>query len=536
MPRRLDFKLILSLTVLIVAISCVSGFFNWRMQQNQLVETMVLGADQLSRSITSATWHAMLDDDRKGAYESMRVIADKHGVDRIRMFNREGRLAFSTDANEQTTMATPADGVCISCHGAGPVRTKPPVNSRVRYGMSPSGIKTLNIVTPIYNEPSCSNASCHAHEASTRVLGVLDVALRLDPVQKQTRAITLQTILSTSMVVVIGARFVATPIQELIKGTRAVSAMQLDRTIVISRRSQELDELVDSFNRMRERLKIAVDELNEMQQTLESKVAERTAQLEIVHRKLLQNDRLASLGQLAASVAHEINNPVSGVLNLSILLERLMVNGNFPIGREAEFRKYLAQISTETARVGRIVSDLLAFSRRSKPQRVPADLNKLVTSTLGLVGHKLKLINAQAVLDLQEDLPQVECDPSQIQQVILNLVLNGAQAMQAKGGGELRIRTRVIPRDETVELCVSDTGEGIAPENLAKIFDPFFTTKAEGKGVGLGLAVLYGIVKAHDGEVEVSSQRNQGTSFTVTLPLKARIVASEQKEVQVHVE
>lgn len=544
MPRRLDFKLILSLTVLIVAISCVSGFLNFRMQKNQLVETMVQGADQLSRSITSATWHAMLDDDRKAAYESMRVIADKHGVDRIRMFNREGRLVFSTDANEQPSLASPSNEVCISCHGATPVRTKPAVNSRVRYGTSPNGTKTLNIVTPIYNEPACSNASCHAHEASTHVLGVLDVALRLDPVQQQTRSITLQTILSTAMVVIIGAgfvilftrRFVATPIQELIKGTRAVSAMQLDRTIEISRRSQELDELVDSFNRMRERLKVAVDELNEMQQTLESKVAERSAQLELAHRKLLQNDRLASLGQLAASVAHEINNPVSGVLNLSILLERLMVNGKFPIGREAEFRKYLASISTETARVGRIVSDLLAFSRRSKPQRVPADLNKLVCSTLGLVGHKLKLINAETVLDLQQDLPLVECDPSQIQQVILNLVLNGAQAMQAKGGGELRIRTRLALDGENAELCVSDTGEGIAPENLSKIFDPFFTTKAEGKGVGLGLAVLYGIARAHDGEVEVASRRNEGTSFTVTLPLKARIVAPEQKEVQVHAE
>ncbi|HUN63421.1 MAG TPA: ATP-binding protein [Candidatus Sulfotelmatobacter sp.] len=544
MPRRLDFKLILSLTVLIVAISCVSGFLNFRMQKDHLVETMVQGADQLSRSVTSATWHAMLDDDRKGAYESMRVIADKHGVDRIRMFNREGRLVFSTDANEQPGLTSPSNEVCVSCHGATPIRTKPAVNSRVRYGTSPNGTKTLNIVTPIYNEPACSNASCHAHEASTHVLGVLDVALRLDPVQQQTRSITLQTILSTAMVVIIGAgfvilftrRFVATPIQELIKGTRAVSAMQLDRTIEISRRSQELDELVDSFNRMRERLKVAVDELNEMQQTLESKVAERTAQLQLAHRKLLQNDRLASLGQLAASVAHEINNPVSGVLNLSILLERLMVNGKFPIGREAEFRKYLGSISTETARVGRIVSDLLAFSRRSKPQRVPADLNKLVTSTLGLVGHKLKLISAESVLDLQPDLPLVECDPSQIQQVILNLVLNGAQAMQGKGGGELRIRTRVTSDRENAELCVSDTGEGIAPENMSKIFDPFFTTKPEGKGVGLGLAVLYGIVRAHDGEVEVASRRNEGTSFTVTLPLKARIVAPEQKEVQVHAE
>jgi len=544
-PRRLDFKLILSLTVLIVAISCISGFLSLRTQKNQLVETMILGADRLSWSITSATWHAMLDDDRKAAHEMMQVIADKHGVDRIRMFNREGRLVFSTDAQEHSDVAAPTNEVCISCHSGGtPIQTKPTVFSRVRYVTSPEGVKTLNIVTPIYNEPSCSNASCHAHEASTRVLGILDVALPLKPVEQQARAITLQTVLSTTLVVVIGAafvilftrRFVATPINELITGTKALSVTQLDRPIEISRGSQELDELVDSFNRMRERLKVAVDELNEMQQGLESKVAERTAQLEIAHRKLIQTDRLASLGQLAASVAHEINNPVSGVLNLSILLERLMSSGQFPAGREAEFQKYLGQISTETARVGRIVSDLLAFSRRSKPQRTPADLNKLVRSTLGLVGHKLKLISAQTVLDLQEDLPLVECDPSQMQQVILNLIMNGAQAMQAKGGGELRIRTRVLAHDDEVELRVSDTGEGIPPENLSKIFDPFFTTKAEGKGVGLGLAVLYGIIKAHDGEVEVTSRRNEGTSFTVTLPLKARGVAAEQKEVQVHAE
>ena len=544
MPRRLDFKLIFSLTILIVAISCISGYLNIRMQKDRLVEAMILGADQLSRSITSATWHAMLDDDRKAAYEMMRVIADKHGVDRIRMFNREGRLVFSTDAQEKLGLTSPSNDVCISCHGATPVLTRPAVDSRVRYATSPDGIRTLNIVTPSHNEPSCSNASCHAHLASTKVLGILDVALRLDPVQQQTRAVTLQTILSTVVVVLIGAafvilftrRFVATPIREVIEGTKALSAMQLDRPLQIPRRSQELDELVDSFNRMRERLKLAVDDLNEMQQTLESKVEERTEQLRTAHRKLLQADRLASLGQLAASVAHEINNPISGVLNLSTLLERLMADGTIPPGREAEFRKYLSQISLETARVGRTVTDLLAFSRRSKPQRVPGDLNKLVRSTLRLVGHKLKLMNAATALELQEDLPLIECDPSQIQQVILNLILNGAQAMQPRGGGELTIRTRLLPDGQNVELAVRDRGEGIAPENLAKIFDPFFTTKAEGKGVGLGLAVLYGIVKEHDGEVEVASQRNEGATFTVTLPLQAQNRAAGEKDVHVQAE
>ncbi|HTZ31316.1 MAG TPA: ATP-binding protein [Methylomirabilota bacterium] len=542
MLRRLDIKLILSLTVLIVAISCIGGYVTFRMQKQRLVDTMVTGADQLSRSITSATWHAMLADDRTSAYEIMRVIADKHGVDRIRMFNREGQLTFSTDTQEKVVSTTTANEVCRSCHNTTPILTKPAFNSRVRYSTSPEGTQTLNIATPIYNEPSCSNATCHAHSASTRVLGVLDVALRLDPVQQQTSAVTLQAVITTASMVLVGAafvifftrRFVATPIRELITGTKALSVMRLDHPVEISHRSQELDELVDSFNRMRERLKVAVDELNEMQQTLESKVEERGKQLQAANRKLLQADRLASLGQLSASVAHEINNPISGVLNLSTLLERLMASGAFPAGREAEFQKYLGRISAETARVGRIVSDLLAFSRRSKPQRVPADLNKLVMSTVGLVSHKLKMNNAEAVLDLQPDLPQVECDPSQMQQVILNLTMNGAEAMQPKGGGQLTVRTRLVPDEDCVELCVSDTGEGISPENLSKIYDPFFTTKAEGKGVGLGLAVLYGIVKAHDGEVEVTSTKNVGTTFTVTIPLRPRSSAPEQREVQVH--
>ncbi|HET7209697.1 MAG TPA: ATP-binding protein [Terriglobales bacterium] len=543
MPRRLGSKLILALTILIVVMSCVRGYLNLRTEKRLLLETMVLGADQLSRSITSATWHAMLDDDRKAAYEIMRVIADKQGVDRIRMFNREGRLVFSTDAHEPPVPASRSSEVCVGCHSRGPIRDKLTEQQRVRYATSPQGIKTINMVTPIYNEASCSSASCHAHRASTKVLGVVDVALRLDPVQTQTRAVTLQAVLTTTLTVAIGAafvilfteHFVAKPIQQLIEGTKTVSAMELDRPIEIARSSQELDELVDWFNVMRERLKSAVAELNKMQETLENKVEERTGQLQAAQRKLVQTDRLASLGQLAASVAHEINNPVSGVLNLSMLLERLMAAGQYPPGREAEFRKYLGLISSETARVGRVVSDLLAFSRSSKPRRAPADLNKLVRTTLSLTGHKLKLVNAETVLQLQDDLPPVECDASQIQQVILNLVLNGAQAMQSNGGGTLTIRSRLLADAENVELCVQDTGEGISPENLPKIFDPFFTTKAEGKGVGLGLAVLYGIVKAHDGEVEVKSKRNEGTTFTVSLPLKSGGGVPQSEEMQVQV-
>jgi two-component system NtrC family sensor kinase len=527
LPYRLGPKLILSLTVLIVLISSITGYFNLRTQKARLVETMVLGADQLSKSITSATWHAMHDDHREAAYEIMSMIARKQGIDRIRMFNREGSLMFSTDEREHPDPVRVHAEVCTTCHDQVPARTKPKDNSRVRYTSSPAGIRTLNMITPIYNERACSDAACHAHPGNFKVLGVLDLALRLDPVQQQEQTISMQVIGSTAGVVIIGAAFailftrlfVAVPIRELIHGAKAMSEMDLDCPIEIVHRSQELDELVASFNLMRQRVKKAIAELSEMTQTLETKVAHRTEQLKAAHQKLLQADRLASLGQLAASVAHEINNPVSGVLNLSMLVERIIANGQIPPGREAEVRKYLSQISAETARVGRIVSDLLAFSRRSKPQRSPSDLNRLVKTTVGLIGHKLKLIGAEPVLDLQPDLPMVECDGSQMQQVILNLALNGAEAMQSHQGGILTVTTRLNAARDGVELKVQDTGEGIAPENLTKIFDPFFTTKPEGKGVGLGLAVLYGIVKAHDGEVEVASTRDTGTTFTVTLPL-----------------
>jgi len=283
-----------------------------------------------------------------------------------------------------------------------------------------------------------------------------------------------------------------------------------------------LDELAHSFDTMRERLREALGEINQFTLKLESKVEERTQQLKAAQKKLVQSDRLASLGQLSASVAHEINNPISGVLNLGMLMQRMLKEDGVPRERLPEFRKYLAQMVTETGRVGRIVSDLLAFSRRGKPQRAPADLNKIVRMTLSLVQHKLKLSNVGVETTLREDLPPVACDPSQIQQVVLNLVLNASEATQCKGvdkhPGNVIIETSY--EDGMALLTVADNGEGIPPENLARIFDPFFTTKSEGKGVGLGLAVSYGIIQAHGGDIEVKTKPGEGATFIVSLPLE----------------
>ncbi|MFB3902718.1 MAG: sensor histidine kinase [Acidobacteriota bacterium] len=524
MPKRLALQLILSLTIIVIIVVGLSSYINVKTQEKQLLDSMILGADQLSRGITSATWHAMLDDRREAAYQVMQKIAEKQGINRIRIFNREGRVMFSTNPAEYNRQYGKEADACSLCHSTLPPKVEVEMPSRARIFHGADGSRKLAMVTPIYNEPACSRANCHAHPPETKVLGVLDVDLDLDHVDRELLGIkvrsvgvTLVAIVSIGLfIVVFTKRFVDAPIRRLIDGTRAVSNMQLDHPIEIHS-SEELSELAKSFNVMREHLKQAMAELNELNQGLENKVRERTDQLEVAHRKLIQADRLASLGQLAASVAHEINNPISGVLNLSMLMQRIIKDSGIPPERLPEFRKYLSQVAAETARAGRIVADLLAFSRRSKPAAAEADLNRIVDTTLSLVDHKLRLINIEIEKDLAPGLPMLVCDAAQIQQVVINLVLNAAESMTGKPKGKVIVRTHRA--GEAVVLEVQDNGEGIPRENLSKIFDPFFTTKEEGRGVGLGLAVVYGIVKSHGGEVEVDSTPKVGTVFRVTLPL-----------------
>jgi two-component system, NtrC family, sensor kinase len=510
MPRRLGRKLMLSITVIVIIVAAVSGLINVKTEERQLLDTMVLGADQLSKGITSATWQFMLDDHREAAYEIMKTIALKQGIDRIRMFNRAGQVMFSTRPDDPQP-ATPLQG---------------DVAQRVRLRRDPSGQRRLEMLTPIFNEPSCAQAACHAHPVGFKVLGVLDLQLNLDSVDREVASMKYRVMLVTMVeITLIGLfifyftrRFLSRPIEKLIAGAKAVSHMELDKPIGVDDSSEEIYELASAFEVMRERLGSAT-------QNLEIKVEERTRQLQAAQKKLLHNDRLASLGQLSASVAHEINNPISGVLNLSMLLQRMLKDDGVPPARLEEFRKYLGQVTSETTRVGRIVSDLLAFSRRSKPQRAPADLNRIVRSTLSLVQHKMKLSNVEVETRLRDDLPAAHCDASQVQQVVLNLLLNAAEATQTKAERRVVVETAVEPC--AVTLTVSDNGEGIPSENLSKIFDPFFTTKSDGKGVGLGLAVSYGIIQAHGGDIEVRSQPGQGTTFSVSLPLEAAAAPGE---------
>lgn len=250
------------------------------------------------------------------------------------------------------------------------------------------------------------------------------------------------------------------------------------------------------------------EEIKHWSKELEHKIEERTQELRAAQEQLLQSEKLASIGQLAAGVAHEINNPMGVILGFAQGILKTLP-GDDPL------RKPLATIEKESLRCKRIVQNLLDFARRSKPAPHLTNINELIDASCNLVEHQTSLQNVKLVKGYDPTLPPIMADPNQLQQVFINIMLNAYQAMP--NGGTLHIATRV--EGSELQAIFTDTGTGIPPENVQHIFDPFFTTKEVGEGTGLGLSVSYGIIKAHGGDIEVESQVGKGTTFVIKLPL-----------------
>jgi len=271
-------------------------------------------------------------------------------------------------------------------------------------------------------------------------------------------------------------------------------------------------------------------EEEEITRRLEQMVEERTLQLKETHEKLLHQDKMASLGKLSASVVHEINNPIAGILNLLMLLKRIIEEGSVNEEEIQQFKQYLNLMETETRRIGRIVSNLLAFSRQSRMRVKHVDLNRVIEKTLFLNSNLLKINGIKVEKDLDRDLPDIMGSEDQLQQVFMNLISNAAEAMETSQEGVLRVETEHSLENNSIVIRVKDTGGGISKENRAALFEPFFTTKKKGKGVGLGLSVVYGIIEEHKGSINVESEVGRGTTFVVELPLDQQGIKNEKKK------
>jgi two-component system NtrC family sensor kinase len=260
-------------------------------------------------------------------------------------------------------------------------------------------------------------------------------------------------------------------------------------------------------------------EEEEITRRLEQMVEDRTRQLKETHEKLLHQDKMSSLGKLSASVVHEINNPIAGILNLIMLIKRIVEEDNLTAKETERFKQYLSLMENETRRTSRIVSNLLAFSRQSKMEPKRLSVNHLIEKILFLNSNLLKIGGVKVETKLAPDLPDLLGSEDQLQQVFMNLVSNAAEAMETSGG-RLRIETKLLPGEDKLQINFTDTGHGIPEDDFPKLFEPFFTTKKKGKGVGLGLSVAYGIIQEHGGSIYVKSKMGQGTTFQVKLPLR----------------
>jgi len=298
------------------------------------------------------------------------------------------------------------------------------------------------------------------------------------------------------------------PIGEMVAATRNITAGRLDQEVRADAQG-ELALLADSFNTMLASLRQMRGDLEEWGRTLEEKVRERTEQVTAMQVRVAQSERLASLGMLAAGVAHEVNNPLGGILALTALtLEDLPP--------DHPDRHNLEVVLRQTERCRDIVKGLLDFSRQSDATMEELQVNAVLDQTLALVGQQASFFNVELVRDWAPDLPPVTADRSQIQQVILNILMNAVQAMGERG--TLTLTTRPSAGGREVEIQIADTGCGIPPDMIDRIFDPFFTAKQGSQGTGLGLAIAYGIVTRHRGHISVQSEVGHGTTFTIRLP------------------
>ena len=234
--------------------------------------------------------------------------------------------------------------------------------------------------------------------------------------------------------------------------------------------------------------------------------------LQSTQDELLRAEKLTSLGQLSASIAHEINNPLAGVLVYTQLLSKKVTGDTF---NKEDALQYLSKMESEVSRCSKIIRNILDFAHQTEPKLRLVNINQVLEQAFSLVGHQAQLQNIEVVTELSPSLPKVTADFDQLQQVFTNLTLNAIQAMP--DGGRLTLRSSAM--DSEVRVDVQDTGCGISKENLAKLFTPFFTTKEKGKGVGLGLAVVHGIIERHRGKVKVQSEVGTGTTFSVYLEI-----------------
>jgi two-component system NtrC family sensor kinase len=504
MPLGLKFFIALFL-VMFVGLATFT-FINVKNEADDLLEQVELAALRTTDLIKESIHYSMLINRKEDIHQIFQSFSGMPGFDVIRIYDKNGEVIFTTRPEEKLSQVSIASEACQVCHRYPEPLKALATKERHRIITAPDGRRILALINPIENEPACYGSGCHLHPDQKFILGVLDVQMSLATVDADIARSRRQTILASVILVLsvlsvtgfLSWTLIRAPVRKLTEGTRAIAKGDLDYTIPLHRKD-EIGELANSFNSMTTELKKAREELGRIQD------------------HLIQMEKMVSLGKLCATVAHELNNPLGGILTYARLSQKKLGSPNLTPERISSIQQDLSIVAEETSRCGNVVKNLLLFSKRQIGEFAIVDLHEILDRCTQLVEHHLKLNNIELVKSYQKGKAEVICDKNQIQQAFLAILDNAVEAMPQ--GGTLSIITNSNLRKKRVKIQIQDTGSGISPSDLVHVFEPFYTTKKEGKGVGLGLSVCYGIIERHDGKIEVNSVVGQGSTFIIELPL-----------------
>jgi len=534
--NNLKFKVSVYLFVALSVATVITTLLFIKHRQDDM-QAMVAGhVMQIADVVVASTRYTMLLNKRDIAEKIIEDVGKQKGIERLRVISKDGTIIHSNRKSEIGYSVEQQDEPCIGCHQTSEPLKRVADDKRWQVFTNPAGThRVLTSMHAIRNEPTCASASCHEHPASQSVLGIVDIAYSLAEVDQSMREHALHIagvsfafiLLLSFSVGYLLQRMIYLPLKDLETGAKKISTGRFDQPIPV-RSADEFGRVAASFNDMTADLGRARTELHDLIEELESKVEERSKELLEARAEVAQGEKLASIGVLAAGIAHELNNPLTGVLTFTSLMRKKVLEGS-------EDAEDLDLVIRETKRCASIIRRLLDFAREKVPVKGFFNLNQVLEDTVRFVERPASLQNVVITMDLDPDLPQIWGDADLIKQVAMNILVNAQQAIDGAGTITVVTRTHVAKTSQPteaaampmVELAITDTGCGIPEANMQRIFDPFFTSKEVGKGTGLGLSVSYGIVKAHGGEIKVTSVVGQGTTFRILLPVTSPFSDSE---------
>lgn len=523
-------RVILTITALSLIFFVAFGIIFRGVNERHLNKVCKQSGSNIGAIVEGALYHAMLTNDWPALENTIDVINGLPGIEDVNLYDNNDDVVYSSWSDPANDHGNPN---CKDCHTGissmfpGSERSFRIISldSECEMTLKDYDYRLLMIHSPIPNQPSCYTAACHAHSETESVLGSFVIRIPMDVLDN---AITeasndffvlaaFSTVLLIIFLIIFTRRTINRPLNEIIKATDAVSRGDLNTRMNLDQSLPKDVQLVsETFNQMLDNLQSANNELQSWSHQLEEKVQKKSEELTEIQKELIHVERMASLGRLSSSVAHEINNPLSGVLTYTKLVHKQLKNLEFEKQDKDPMLKYLKVIEDETKRCGSIVKGLLDFSRKDQLEFSVSHMHKLLNDSFQLMEHQMSIANISFREDYAAAKDLIRCSENQIKQAVIAILLNASEAMNEHG--EIQMRTS-NPDAGSILLEITDNGSGIAPDDLPHVFEPFFSGKEKVSGIGMGLAVVHGIVQSHDGSVEVQSELGIGTTLSILLPL-----------------